>query len=132
MYAFTANEGLQLSGGLTDTNTYSVVMTLQVDTDLNYYNKLFDFQQRASDDGLYVSGGQLELFPGPFGTDTVTANQDFQLRHFGTQTLPTYAVLLPLADGRVRVLGKYDLGKINDPAAFARFLSATLDKANGK
>jgi thiol:disulfide interchange protein DsbD len=60
------------------------------------------------------------------------ANQDFEADTFGTVTLPTYVVLLPTTDGKVRVLGKYDLGKINDPAAFARFLSQTLEMAKGK
>jgi thiol:disulfide interchange protein DsbD len=57
------------------------------------------------------------------------ANRDFQDKAFGEITLPLYVVLLPAADGSVKVLGKYDLGKINDPAGFAKFLSDTLEKA---
>jgi thiol:disulfide interchange protein DsbD len=56
-------------------------------------------------------------------------NRDFQNRAFQSITLPLYAVLLPRPDGTVRVLGVYDLGKINDPAGFVAFLEGALEKA---
>src|SRR5262249_14654707 len=52
-YAFSNNHGLLLAGGLANTSTYSVVMSLQLATMFPYYKKLIDFQQRTQDVGLY-------------------------------------------------------------------------------
>ncbi len=60
------------------------------------------------------------------------ANRDFQSGVFKDIALPLYAVLLPQADGKVKVLGVYDEGKINDPARFAAFLKDALEKAKPK
>ena len=60
------------------------------------------------------------------------ANRDFQSGVFKDIALPLYAVLLPQADGKVKVLGVYDEGKINDPAKFAAFLKDALEKAKPK
>jgi thiol:disulfide interchange protein DsbD len=58
------------------------------------------------------------------------ANGDFQVRAFGTAQLPLYAVLLPQVSGtKVKVLGVYDEGKINDPDRFAAFLKEALAAA---
>jgi len=64
--------------------------------------------------------------------DEGVANQDFQASAFGTITLPLYVVLLPRADGRVEVIGVYDLGKINDVNGFVKFLSDSLEKAKAR
>lgn len=55
------------------------------------------------------------------------ANLDFQERAFGTQQLPLYVILEPLATGSVRVVGVYDEGKINDVPRFVAFLSKPLE-----
>ncbi len=60
------------------------------------------------------------------------ANRDFQNAAFKDIALPLYAVLLPQADGKVKVLGVYPEGKINDPAKFAAFLKDALEKAKPK
>lgn len=57
-----------------------------------------------------------------------TANQMFQSKAFGDESLPLYAILEPLPDGRVRVVDVYDEGKINDHAKFAAFLKKPLAK----
>jgi thiol:disulfide interchange protein DsbD len=60
------------------------------------------------------------------------ANQDFQNAVFRTIQLPLYAVLAPQPDGKVRVVGVYPEGAINDPAKFAAFLKESREKAKGK
>ena len=57
------------------------------------------------------------------------ANRKFKIDAFGTDQLPLYAILLPTADGKVKVLGVYDEGKINQPDRFAAWLNEGLDKA---
>lgn len=57
-------------------------------------------------------------------------NLEFQREAFGTEQLPLYVILEPLADGRVAVRGVYSEGKINDEAAFARFLRQPLARGN--
>ena len=57
------------------------------------------------------------------------ANGDFKRDVFGTDQLPLYVVLLPQVSGGVKVLGVYPEGKINDPAAFVKFLKDAQEKA---
>jgi thiol:disulfide interchange protein DsbD len=64
--------------------------------------------------------------------EALFANQDFQISAFKTETLPTYAVLLPRADGKVEVIAVYKLGKINDVNGFVKFLSDSLERAKAK
>ncbi|OWK42339.1 protein-disulfide reductase DsbD family protein [Fimbriiglobus ruber] len=54
-------------------------------------------------------------------------NLQFQGKVFGTQQLPLYAILAPQADGRVKVVGVYDEGKINNVPAFVEFLKKPLE-----
>jgi hypothetical protein len=55
------------------------------------------------------------------------ANLTFQRKAFGTEQLPLYVILEPLPGGKVRVVGVYDEGKINDVPRFVRFLSQPLE-----
>ncbi len=48
---------------------------------------------------------------------------------FGNDQLPLYAVLHVLPDGRIRIWGTYDEGKINEPERFAAFLQDGLAAA---
>jgi thiol:disulfide interchange protein DsbD len=54
--------------------------------------------------------------------DAVEVNLPFQRDVFGTEQLPLYVILEPLPDGKIRVVDRYDEGKINDAEAFAQFL----------
>lgn len=56
-------------------------------------------------------------------------NNWFQTAAFGSSQLPLYVILEPLPDGKIKVVGIYDEGKINDERAFAEFLERPL-KAN--
>ncbi len=72
-----------------------------------------------------------------FGSNTTRQKEDaqvnlsFQREAFGTEQLPLYVILKPLADGKISVVDTYDEGKINDEAAFARFLKAPLEGQAG-
>jgi thiol:disulfide interchange protein DsbD len=46
----------------------------------------------------------------------------------GTEQLPLYVILEPRPEGEIRVVAKYDEGKINDDAAFADFLRKPLER----
>ncbi len=50
------------------------------------------------------------------------ANLEFQNEVFQNQQLPLYVILEPLPDGTIRVVDKYEEGKINNVEAFAQFL----------
>jgi hypothetical protein len=58
-------------------------------------------------------------------------NLRFRDRAFRDEGLPVYLILEPLANGRVRIVKKYEEGKINDEAGFARFLKEPLDPTSG-
>lgn len=55
------------------------------------------------------------------------ANLDFQKAAFGTEQLPLYVILEPLPGDKIKVVGVYDEGKINDENAFAQFLKKPLE-----
>ena len=78
---------------------------------------------------------QPHYFPGLDRVDLVIDHHPEQHGYnavFKDIALPLYAVLMPQADGKVKVLGVYDEGKINDPAKFAAFLKDALEKAKPK
>ncbi|HEV3235371.1 MAG TPA: cytochrome c biogenesis protein CcdA, partial [Gemmataceae bacterium] len=49
-------------------------------------------------------------------------NLKFQREVFQDEALPLYAILEPLPDGKIKIVGKWAEGKINDEAGFASFL----------
>jgi thiol:disulfide interchange protein DsbD len=49
-------------------------------------------------------------------------NLEFQNEVFQNQQLPLYVILEPLPDGTIRVVDRYEEGKINNVEAFAQFL----------
>ncbi|MFO0799830.1 MAG: thioredoxin family protein [Gemmataceae bacterium] len=68
--------------------------------------------------------------------DEAYANRSFETAAFGTNALPTYAVLIPRPDGTVRVFREPGgerraliEGKINTVSDFAAFLKAALEAA---
>src|SRR5207253_3456441 len=76
---FSPDQGLRLTGGLADTANYTVVLVANLSSAGSFYKKVIDFQARGSDDGLYVAGSQLQLYPGASGPGTVAGDADFQL-----------------------------------------------------
>ncbi len=60
------------------------------------------------------------------------ANREFQSTAFKDIKLPLYAVLVPQPDGKVKVVGAYPEGKINEPAKFVEFLKDAQQRAKPK
>jgi hypothetical protein len=58
-------------------------------------------------------------------------NSDFEANAFGTRQLPLYVILEPKPNGKIEIVGVYDEGKINDEAAFAKFLKEPQGDAGG-
>ena len=108
------------------------------------YNEHNVFPQIAVRDGLQkfervqlytdeVPVSQYAIDPGKAVRQAeASTNRDFQIEIFKDSRLPLYAVLMPQADGKVKVIGVYDEGKINDPARFAAFLKESQEKAKPK
>jgi thiol:disulfide interchange protein DsbD len=59
-------------------------------------------------------------------TTDAEVNLKFQRDTFGTEQLPLYVILEPLPDGKIRVVSRYEEGKINNAEAFAQFLREPL------
>ncbi len=74
---------------------------------------------------LYTDGVPLKFYK----TQPIDRNAEaqtngrFQEESFGTEQLPLYVILEPLADGKVRVVDVYEEGKINDVPGFLKFLA---------
>jgi thiol:disulfide interchange protein DsbD len=64
-------------------------------------------------------------------TDARQVNLPFQREVFGTEQLPLYVILEPLPDGKIRVVARYDEGKINDVEGFAQFLKKPFSAEGG-
>ena len=54
--------------------------------------------------------------------DAKEVNLPFQIKLFDTEQLPLYVVIEPQLDGRIRIVGIYDEGRINNEMVFAEFL----------
>jgi hypothetical protein len=65
-------------------------------------------------------------------TTTAEENRRLLNERFGTATLPTYAIIKPLADGKFDVISINEAGKINDVGAFADFLRRPLPAGVGE
>jgi hypothetical protein len=57
------------------------------------------------------------------------ANGRFQLAVFGDIQLPLYAIIVPQPDGKLKLIGVYEEGKINDAEQFAAFMDKAIEKA---
>ncbi len=62
-YSFAANQGLRLTSALPSTTDYGIEMKLNFASTTSGYNKLIDFQDLGSDNGLYVLSGALNFYP---------------------------------------------------------------------
>jgi thiol:disulfide interchange protein DsbD len=93
-------------------------------------NDLLDQFERVQ---LYTDEVPADLYATDPGGDARDeegrVNRNFQNAVFGDIALPLYAVVVPTADGKVKVLGKYEEGKINSPDKFAAWLKDMLAKA---
>ncbi len=61
-YNFSDNQGLKLTSALTNTSDYAIEMRLSINDSVSSWNKLIDFQELASDNGLYVLNGNFDFY----------------------------------------------------------------------
>jgi hypothetical protein len=91
-YSFGANQGLNLSSALSNSDDYSILMDFSF-SDLTGYRKILDFQDRASDNGLYNLNTTLDFYPvaagGPIFSPNVLARVVLT-RDAGTKTVTGY------------------------------------------
>jgi hypothetical protein len=91
-YSFAANQGLNLSSALSNSGDYSILMDFSFST-LSGFRKILDFQNRASDAGLYNLSTSLNFFPvgtgpGVFSPDVLA--RVVLTRDSGTNTVTGY------------------------------------------
>ena len=78
-YSFSNNQGLRLTSALPSTSNYGIEIKMQINDSLAGFNKVIDFQNLASDIGLYILGGAVDFYTvGPTG-GTVSLGSDFTL-----------------------------------------------------
>lgn len=77
-YDFTNNQGLKLTSALADTSDYGIEIKMQINDSLGGFNKVIDFQDLTSDNGLYFLAGKLNFYAlsGSVGS-SLTLNTDF-------------------------------------------------------
>ncbi|ASP49500.1 PEP-CTERM sorting domain-containing protein [Cognaticolwellia beringensis] len=61
-YHFTNNQGLKLTSALSNTSDYAIEMRLRVIDSLISWNKLIDFSNLVSDNGLYLLNGNFDFY----------------------------------------------------------------------
>lgn len=61
-YVFAPNQGLQFSSSLLDPSNYSIELSFRLD-DISGDGKIVDFQNLASNAGLYQISGNVDFFP---------------------------------------------------------------------
>jgi PEP-CTERM motif len=76
-YSFTANQGLRLTSALPSTTNYGIEFRFRVNDSTAGYNKLIDFQDLASDLGLYVLSGQLDFYTVGPAAGSILLNTDY-------------------------------------------------------
>ena len=77
-YEFEANQGLRLDSALLDTSAYGIEIGFQID-DRDFYHKVIDFQNLASNFGLYISDGAVQFYNICCSVGSVQENEDFVL-----------------------------------------------------
>ena len=91
-YTFSNNQGLNLTNGVSATD-YSIEVNFQF-ANVNGYRKIVDYQNLASDAGLYIKDSSLEFYnKGSVTPTTITANTPLDVivtRDGATGTVATY------------------------------------------
>jgi hypothetical protein len=77
-YSFAANQGLSLSNAI-DPNNYSILLDYSL-SDTAGWNKVIDFKNLTSDNGLYHQNGKLNFYPkGASNTTSIGDNTPVRL-----------------------------------------------------
>ncbi len=61
-YTFADNQGLLLNSALVDTASYGIEINVQSTNGVIGFRKLIDYQNLASDDGLYIEDGTIRFY----------------------------------------------------------------------
>lgn len=78
-YGFSVNQGLRLVSALPSTTDYGIEIKMQINDSTGGFNKVIDFQDLASDIGLYIQSGGVDFFTvGPVA-GSVLLDVDFTL-----------------------------------------------------
>ncbi|GAA6189694.1 VPLPA-CTERM sorting domain-containing protein [Litorivita sp. NS0012-18] len=75
-YIFSGNQGLRLTDALPSTTDYAIELGFSVTDSVGGYNKLIDFQDLASDLGLYIYSGTLDFYTTGAGGGSISVGQD--------------------------------------------------------
>lgn len=79
-YAFGANQGLVLNGGLVNTGNYSIEFVSRYNSlSTSVWKKMIDFQNLGDDQGVYIYGDRLQFYNYGFGSEAVTDATDFHV-----------------------------------------------------
>ena len=82
-YTFGANQGLRLTGGLTNTSLWSMDFRASYSSLSGTWKKLIDFQNLSTDAGLYFSnyggGNALQYYPHATGGTVVNTGLDYTI-----------------------------------------------------
>ncbi len=79
-YTFGVNEGLTLTGGLIDTENYSIEISSEFDSIEQLWIKIIDFQNLTADEGLYIKKPNLYFWDATSsGSDSIAANTDYSV-----------------------------------------------------
>ncbi|MDH3767284.1 MAG: Ig-like domain-containing protein, partial [Gammaproteobacteria bacterium] len=76
-YFFEPNQGLRLTQALPCVTDYAVEIRFQVNDEVLEFNKLIDFQELASDPGVYIFEGGINFFPQPDVAGLLALDTDF-------------------------------------------------------
>ena len=92
IYTFGSNQGLTLSSGLVSGDSYSIEMNFNYSS-LSGWQKIVDFADKTSDNGLYTYGNNLQFYPTVTGTTSLTTGTNENLvitRDSSTQVFTAY------------------------------------------
>lgn len=78
-YNFGLNQGLQLVNALASTSNYAIEIKVRVEDDLTSYNKIIDFQNLSTDQGVYEQSGGIIFYGVSGASGSVSLNTDFTL-----------------------------------------------------
>jgi thiol:disulfide interchange protein DsbD len=106
-------------------NEHNVFTQPSVDNELGQFERVQLYTDEVPSEAFSTDPGKEAR------TEEAYANGDFQRDVFGSISLPLYAVLQPLPDGKFKILGTRE-GKINNPSTFAQWLKESVDTAKRK
>jgi len=78
-YNFTDNQGLKLTSALPSTSDYAIEIKFQINQDTSGYNKVIDFQNLASDVGLYIFSGAVDFYTAGPTAGSISIDTDYTL-----------------------------------------------------